>query len=153
MKQQWSGERLETFILDESTIEHLHRYALAKEYVKKKTVLDIACGEGYGSNLLAEEADLVHGVDIDEETIRRASAKYVRKNLSFKAGNACSIPFPDNHFDVVVSFETIEHVHDHYSMVTELKRVLKEDGILIISSPDRKNYSDANAYKNPFHVN
>ena len=73
---EWTGERMETFVLNELTIEHLHRYALAFEFADGKKVLDIACGEGYGSNLLATKASHVSGMDIDKATIEKAKAKY-----------------------------------------------------------------------------
>jgi ubiquinone/menaquinone biosynthesis C-methylase UbiE len=151
MAKEWTGERLETFVLHDITIEHLHRYALAKEFVAGKTVLDIACGEGYGSNLLAETALLVRGVDIDESVIAKAKNKYSRKNLSFAAGSVEKIPFEAASFDVVVSFETLEHISAHDTMLAEIKRVLKHGGILLISTPDRKSYSDMPGYSNPFH--
>jgi len=62
--KNWTGERLETHILNVITIEHLHRYALALPHSTGKIVLDIACGDGYGSNLLARNAVSVIGVDI-----------------------------------------------------------------------------------------
>jgi len=151
MPKEWTGERLETFVLNDSTIEHLHRYAIAKEFVQNKRVLDIACGEGYGSNLLAASAHLVNGVDIDQATINHASQKYKKENLSFIQGSVEKIPFEAATFDVAVSFETIEHTTEHISMLKEIKRVLKPGGLLLISTPDKKSYSDMPGYKNPFH--
>ncbi len=151
MKKKWTGERLEPFMFDETAIEHLHRYAIAREYVKGKTVLDIACGEGYGSNLLAATAEKVMGVDIDNDVITNATAKYRHPNLSFHQGPAEQIPFADNHFDVVVSFETLEHATEHEQIFSEIKRVLKPGGLLIISTPDKKYYTDLPGYNNPFH--
>lgn len=150
-KKTWTGERLETFVLNDSTIEHLHRYAIAKELTQGKHVLDIACGEGYGSNLLASSARFVAGVDIDQSTISHASQKYKKENLSFTLGSVEKIPFEANTFDIVVSFETLEHTAEHTSMLKEIKRVLKSGGLLLISTPDRKSYSDIPGYKNPFH--
>lgn len=151
MQKEWTGERLETFVLNDSTIEHLHRYAIAKELVQGKHVLDIACGEGYGSNLLALSARFVAGVDIDQSTISHASQKYKKENLAFTLGSVEKIPFEANTFDIVVSFETLEHTAEHTSMLKEIKRVLKSGGLLFISTPDRKSYSDIPGYKNPFH--
>lgn len=130
----------------------MHRYAIAKSYVKNKTVLDIAFGEGYGSNLLREEANYVYGVDIDSETIERAKLKYKKNNLSFQQGTTSSIPLEDNSIDVVISFETIEHHDEHIEMMSEIKRVLKPDGIVIISKPDKYYYSDIRNFKNEFHI-
>lgn len=147
-----TGERLETNFFNKTTIEHLHRYAFAIEFTKDKIVLDIACGEGYGSNLLSSNASFVYGVDIDKETIALAKQKYVKPNLQFSEGSTSKIPLENSSIDLVVSFETIEHHSEHEQMMLEIKRVLKPDGMLIISTPDKKYYSDERNYKNPFHV-
>ncbi len=150
--KNWTGERLETFVMNESTIEHLHRYALASEWVSGKIVLDIACGEGYGTALLAQNAQQVYGVDIDDNTIVEAQKKYKGKNISFQTGSVLNIPLDENTVDVVVSFETLEHLEEHHQMLTEIKRVLRTDGLLIISTPDKKIYSDERNYDNPYHI-
>lgn len=152
MNPEWTGERLETFVFNQITFEHLHRYAFAGQFVKNKIVLDVACGEGYGANLFAELADTVVGIDVDEGTVRSAQIKYVRDNLKFQTASTTQLPFTDNHFDVVVSFETIEHVDDQDKMLWELKRVLKQDGVLIISTPDKKYFNETKPYTNPFHT-
>lgn len=151
-RKDWTGERLETWIFSENTNEHLHRYAMAMELCVDKKVLDIACGEGYGSRLLRTVAASVTGVDIDAQTVENARKKYNAQGLDFLAGSAAAIPLPDAAYDVVVSFETIEHHDQHQEMMREIKRVLRPGGILIISSPDKKYYSDVPGYKNPFHV-
>lgn len=151
-KAAFSAERLETHLFNYTAIEHLHRYAIAKELCAGKQVLDIASGEGYGSNLIAQVATKVTGVDIDETAVNKAKKIYKSQNLDFKVGTCSSIPLENNSVDVVVSFETIEHHDRHEEMLTEIKRVLKVDGILIISSPDKKYYSDDLNYNNPFHV-
>lgn len=152
MKNNWTGERLETFIKSRDAIEHLHRYSLALEYIKEKVVVDIASGEGYGSNLMSKVANHVYGVDIDKVAIENAKIKYIKNNLEFLNGSADNIPIASNSVDVVVSFETIEHHNKHDEMMSEIKRILKEDGLLIMSSPDKQFYSDARNYKNEFHV-
>lgn len=133
-------------------LEHLHRYALALELAHHKSVLDIASGEGYGSHLLAQVADAVIGVDISLEAVDHAKRNYKRPNLEYRIGSCAAIPVADHSIDLVVSFETIEHHAQHEEMFSELKRVLKPYGILIISSPDKLNYSDARDFKNEFHV-
>jgi ubiquinone/menaquinone biosynthesis C-methylase UbiE len=150
--KMWTGERLETFVYCDTTIEHLHRYAMVLDLVKNKTVLDIASGEGYGSNLLSQYADMVFGVDIDQATIEASKKKYTAKNLEFKVGSADAIPLKDQSVDVLVSFETLEHHDKHDEMMKEIKRVLKPNGILVMSTPDKRYYSDENNYNNPFHV-
>ena len=149
----WKGERLPVEQYNSVTAEHLHRYAMAVEIVKNKRVLDIASGEGYGSNILSSVASNVTGVDISDDAINHAKKKYDNKpNLSFIKGSLQNIPLPDNSIDVVVSFESIEHDTEHDIIMTELKRVLKADGILIMSTPDKYQYRDLPGYKNPFHV-
>lgn len=134
-------------------LEHLNRYffVINQFDLSDKVVLDIASGEGYGSDLMASRAKYVYGVDISIETIEHAKKTYKRDNITFKQGKADSIPLIDNSIDVVVSFETIEHHDKHVEMINEIKRVLKEDGILIISSPD-KLYSEKHNHINHFHI-
>ena len=151
MKQDWTGERLETFISNETMLEHLHRYAISLELVKGKKVLDIACGEGYGVNLLAQYASHVTGIDIDNSTIQKAKKKYQKENIIFLTGSALQLPSENHSFDVITCFETLEHLTEHDRLLKELKRVLAPGGILLISTPDKLNYSDNPHYKNPFH--
>lgn len=151
MKKKWTGERLETFVFGDGTVEHLHRYSIASMFVKDKIVLDIASGEGYGSALLSKIACQVIGVDIDNEAVESATLKYKSDNLKFLQGSADKIPIEDSSIDVLVSFETIEHHDKHDEMFLEIKRVLKPDGILIMSSPDKKHYIQLGV-NNPFHI-
>ena len=148
---EFTGERLVPGIYGKIAAEHLHRYALCFDFVKGKKVLDIASGEGYGSNLLARHAQEVIGVDISQEAVVHANKKYSNKNLVFHVGSVLEIPCEAEVFDVVVSFETIEHISDHRKMIAEIKRVLKPDGLLIISTPEKAVYSDQANYSNPFH--
>ena len=147
-----TGERLMTGYFDRFSIEHLHRYAIAHELASGRDVLDIACGEGYGSNLLSGSAKSVVGVDIDQEIVRHAISKYRSANLEFRHGSADSIPLPDASVDVVVSFETLEHHDKHDEMYAEIKRVLRKDGVLIISTPDKYFFSDETGHRNEYHV-
>lgn len=148
----YTGERLEKHFFNRTTIEHLHRYAIATKYVKDKIVLDIASGEGYGTNLISKHAEFVYGVDIDLTTIESAKQKYQAANISFLQGSTSKIPLGDNSVDIVISFETLEHHDEHEKMISEIKRVLKKGGLLIISTPDKKVYSDERNYSNPYHV-
>lgn len=152
MTLSYTGERLTTNVYNDSTVAHLHRYSYALEYAQDKVVLDIACGEGYGTNILSGKASFVYGVDISDEAVRHAQAKYNKQNIKFIKGSAHEIPLEDESVDVVVSYETIEHHDKHHEMISECKRVLKKDGILIISSPDKYYYSDSRNYKNAYHV-
>jgi SAM-dependent methyltransferase len=147
-----TGERLLTEKRDNNTLEHLHRYSVALEFCRGKRVLDIASGEGYGSNLLASVAESVRGVDISEDAVAHARRKYRRPNLEYIQGSAAAIPLPDASVDAVVSFETIEHHDLHAEMLAEIRRVLRPGGVLVISSPDKLNYTDIPGVINPFHV-
>ena len=131
--KNWTGERLETFVYNRIAIEHLHRYSIATEYCSDKIVLDIACGEGYGSHLMSEKASFVYGVDIDNECISQAKLKYKKQNIEFLVGSTSKIPLEDNSVDIVVSYETIEHHDEHDEMMTEIKRVLKHGGLFCLA--------------------
>ena len=131
--------------------EHLHRYLFAAQCVRGLAVLDIACGEGYGSALLAAGAESVVGVDVSAETVTHAKRKYRKSNLRFLTGECRSIPVKAQSVDVVVSFETIEHLEEHEVFMRDIRRVLKPGGLLIISSPDREKYEGRGVEKNPFH--
>ena len=109
----WTGERYVPEIAGEIRLEHVHRYLIARELVPGKRVLDIACGEGYGSAILSAAAAHVTGVDISPEAVAHASSKYARSNLVFCLGSCEAIPLEDHSVDVVVSFETIEHIERH----------------------------------------
>lgn len=148
----WTGERFLPEMQGSIEIEHLHRYLFAKQLTSGKRVLDIASGEGYGSALLAYTATSVVGVDISPEAIAHASAKYRADNLEYRLGSCAAIPLMDHSVDIVVSFETIEHHVEHEAMMREIKRVLIPGGLLVISSPDKLEYSDRIGYDNPYHV-
>lgn len=149
----FTGERFTPDCPREIWYEHFHRYVFAQALVTGKTVLDAACGEGYGSALLARTAASVVGVDLAAEAILHAKTRYCGfENLEFKQGDCTALGQQDDSFDVIISFETLEHLRAQKTMLQEFRRVLKEDGMLIISSPEKKTYSDANGFENPFHV-
>ena len=149
---EWTGERYLPEIPGNIRLEHVHRYLLAKELSGGRRVLDIACGEGYGSELLARTAAHVVGVDIVPAVVAHANRRYRRQNLVFVAGSAAAIPIADHSVDLVVSFETLEHLDQHEDMMRDLKRILRPGGLLVMSSPDRRQYSDLPDYHNPFHT-
>jgi len=150
---EFTGERFIPQLDGIIKYEHLHRYGLALDFVSEAAVLDIASGEGYGSALLAKGAASVVGVDIDQDSVSHARTQYSHlTNLNFLVGSCSAIPLSDASVDVVTSFETIEHHDQHEEMMQEVKRVLKADGLLIISSPNRLVYSDEPGIINSFHV-
>ncbi|KAB8054809.1 glycosyltransferase [Janthinobacterium rivuli] len=149
---RFTGERFIPTEEGKIQLEHYHRYAVVRDLVAGKHVLDVACGEGYGSSMLAEVAVAVTGVDISSEAVLHAEATYVKPNLTYLEGSATALPFADASFDMVVSFETIEHLAGQVEMVAELRRVLRPEGMLVISSPNRPVYSEESGEHNEFHV-
>jgi ubiquinone/menaquinone biosynthesis C-methylase UbiE len=150
---EFTGERYVPTEQGRIRLEHYHRYATVLNIVAGKSVLDAACGEGYGSALMSEVASSVVGVDIAVAAVQHASNTYAHKSsLKYRQGSATALNFADASFDVVVSFETIEHLGEQEEMLAEIRRVLREDGLLIISSPNRPVYSEESGEHNEFHV-
>jgi SAM-dependent methyltransferase len=149
---EWTGERYVTSVGGEIEFEHTHRYLFAMKFAEGAMVLDIASGEGYGSALLGSVADRVIGIDIDEVSVAHARSKYKSDNLSFLRGDCTSLPLSSDSVDLVASFETLEHILDHKRFFKEISRVLRSDGVLVISTPDRVPYNDINGVPNPCHL-
>lgn len=128
------------------------RYELVKDFVKGKKVLDIACGSGYGSRLLAEAgATEVIGLDIDKEAVAQAALNYGDglSNLHYAVGDAEKLTQADNYFDIIVSFETIEHLPNVDKYLEQLQLVLNDKGGLVfISTPNK----EVSTEKNPYHL-
>jgi len=150
---KFTGERFIPGQCDEAlTLEHLNRYRFAAALVSGRRVLDIACGAGYGSAMLAETAAQVTGMDISEEAVAHCRETYAASNLSFAPGDIRKIPMPDKSVDVIVSFETMEHVsaEAQADFVREAARVLAPGGLMIVSTPNREVYCARG--ENEFHV-
>lgn len=128
---------------------HEKRYAFALPWCRGKDVLDVACGVGYGSALLAGDARYVVGGDLDEASVAYARARYPAPNVEFQVLDAMALPFADASFDTVCSFETIEHVPDRERYLGEVARVLRADGTYLVSTPRVERTNDAPA--NPYH--
>lgn len=148
---EFTGERCTSLANPQTQIEHLHRYVLAAQFVDGKSVLDLACGEGYGSKMLSARALSVLGVDVDERTIDHARRQYADVGIDFMACDALRLPPTLGQFDVVVSFETIEHLEFPETFLRRCLSLLGEEGLLIISSPD-PNYYRVGEEKNPHHI-
>jgi 2-polyprenyl-3-methyl-5-hydroxy-6-metoxy-1,4-benzoquinol methylase len=148
-----TGERCLPWMEDTQVIyEHLHRYYFASLFVADRDVLDVGCGEGYGAAILAESARNVVGVDVVSEVVEHARSAYPQENLQFEVASAVDLAcVPDHSVDVVVCFEVIEHVHEQREVVATGRRVLRPDGLFLISTPDRVPYNDSRE-PNPFHV-
>lgn len=153
---QFTGERFTPECVREIWYEHLHRYAFASALAAGKRVLDAACGEGYGSALLADTAAEVLGVDIAAEVIDHARARYAgRAGLRFEQASVAALDaLPAASFDLICSFETLEHVDaaTQRAMLDGFVRLLAPGGLLLISTPDRHNYTDVGGSQNEFHV-
>jgi ubiquinone/menaquinone biosynthesis C-methylase UbiE len=150
---EFTGERFTPECVREIWYEHLHRYAFAAPLVDGLRVLDAACGEGYGAALLARSAARVSAVDVSAEAVAHAGKRYgALENLVFQEADVTRLPFGDDHFDAVVSFETLEHLEAQDAMLAEFRRVLKPDGFLLISTPDKAVYTDLQGNDNPYHV-
>ncbi len=153
------GERFVPGTLSpENAFEHLHRYELAADLARGKCVLDLASGEGYGAARLADTASEVVAVELDGSAGARAGKLYARPNLHFVQGSITELAAVpelrarDSSFDVITCFEAIEHVREHEALLTGIKRLLKPDGILLVSTPDKEQYNDIPNNHNPFHV-
>jgi len=148
---QFTGERMVPDATEVASVtfwEHIYRYKFACNYVVGKRVLDIACGEGYGTAAMARAgATEVVGVDISEETCVHAKRKY---GVDARVGDAQAIPLADASVDLVVSFETLEHVDSPELFVKECVRVLAPGGIIILSTPNKGIYRKDDE-PNPFH--
>ena len=133
--------------------EHWHRYHFVLALAEGRRVVDAACGEGYGSALLASRARHVTGVDVSGEVIAAARRRYgAIANLEFAEGRCEALPVAPGGADLVVSFETLEHLADPEALVRDAARVLGSEGLFVVSTPHKEVYSDARGYKNPHHV-
>jgi SAM-dependent methyltransferase len=134
----------------ERMASHLGRYRFAGNWANEKEVLDCGCGEGYGTNYLRlNGAKSVVGIDIDVPTVNRAISLY---GEPFICANAEELPFTENRFDLVVCFENIEHVDDPQKVLREIRRVLRPNGNLLISTPRRDSWLRLeDKPRNPFH--
>jgi len=130
--------------------EHINRYYFALSFVKDKVVLDVACGSGYGTNILSQKAKKIFGVDIDSETINYAERHYKKDNCNFINSKIEELKI-DEKVDVIVSFETIEHINDEEAYFKTVKSVLDKDGIFIVSTPVAD--TDGISRMNQYHIN
>lgn len=148
------GERyLPAGTLNDIGLEHFHRYLLAARYAAGKQVADVACGSGYGAALLAQRAAAVVGVDRHAPAIEAARLNYPMPGLRFELGDAQSMPLADACIDLLLSFETIEHLDEPARLVAEAKRVLRPGGMFMVSTPDRPAYAVSRGNQpNPWHL-
>jgi SAM-dependent methyltransferase len=134
--------------------QHMARYLWADATAGAGLIVDIACGTGYGSALLAGPGRRVLGFDVSAEAVAYAQHHHGSAGVSFTVGDATRFPLAAASADVVVSFETIEHLNDPAAFLAEVERVLRPGGMLLLSTPDQSVYSRGQppgSSKNPFH--
>lgn len=155
VRLEYTGERFIPGVTPSgwTRAHHLSRYMFASKFANGKRVLDIGSGAGYGTQMLAETAAFAAGCDISLESAKYARSVYgdTVDNVRFAQSNCLALPFADRTFDLVVSFEVIEHLEQQNQMVSEARRVLKPDGMFIVSTPERERYNAAGV-ANPFHA-
>lgn len=149
-----TGERI---LLEKETplmiARHLCAYKYAKGFVSGKEVLDIGCGEGYGSDFLAGYALSVLGIDYDPAVIDYAKDKYHRPGLEFSVLDIKNLASLNKKFDLICSFQNIEHIQDTDKLLKDILALLKDDGVFICSTCNIKDASPHSAVPfNKFHV-
>lgn len=121
---------------------HTQRYEFAKDYCAGKAVLDGACGTGYGTAILGTNARSAIGIDLAPEAIAYAKAHFESGAITFEASLVECTRFEAQSFDVVVSFETVEHTLCPRSHMAEIARILEPDGTAIVSVPNAWGLTD-----------
>lgn len=146
----FTGERLVAddplFAADIS--RHVVAYRFAQEQVRGKTVLDAGCGDGYGTNMLAQTAVRALGVDRSADTIAIAARRYQRPNLSYRVCDLERLSDLGERFEAVFHFQVIEHLVDPRPFLRQARAVLQPGGSVIITTPNRVN----SFVENPYHV-
>ena len=132
---------------------HLSRYGVALPLARGKRVLDIACGAGYGVEILASAATRVTGADMAGAAVMAAAERAVAKNVDFVVCDGGHLPFGSSRFDLVTSFETLEHLEERGRFLREIRRVLVEEGLLLLSTPNARHTRPVDGRpRNPYHV-
>ena len=123
----------------EATYDRLTGYGFARRYAAGKIVANLGWEEiGYGSHLLAETAESVAGLTNSPEAVDLASAAYPAQNVSYQRVDLPELPYSETHFDTMVTFGVVENLAHPEDLVREAKRVLKQDGVLVISALDKQ---------------
>ena len=134
-------------------VRHFSAYKFAKDYLYNRNILDIGCGEGYGSYYLAGFTKNIMGIDYDKAVIDYAKTKYQKNNLQFYVMDIKNIGSLKEKFSGICSFQFIEHILDTKSLLSNIRNLLDADGIFICSTPNRKDASPATDKPlNKFHV-
>jgi SAM-dependent methyltransferase len=151
---EFTGERVVPGqVNDELWAEHVARYAFATRFADVGRTLDIGCGTGYGAADLAQQSDLVIGVDIASDALAYAQEHYPLANTRFLPASATALPFSGGSFHLVTAFEVLEHLTDWRALLQETRRVLLPQGVFLVSTPNKFYYAESRADTgpNPFH--
>lgn len=152
---EFTGERvIPGEVNDDLWAEHIARYAFAARLADGARVLDVGCGTGYGTAELAQHARSATGIDVSNEAIAYAHAHYPLPNLTFLAAPATALPFPPASFDLITTFEVIEHLDNWHDLLIEARRLLCSNGTFLVSTPNKLYYAESRASEgpNPFHT-
>lgn len=146
-------ERIDDFDPSPWLAEHKSRYHFARRFVEGKSVLDIACGTGFGGSILLQAgATQVVGADLSWLALERAR-QWIEASYGLCQCDATKLPFKDEGFDSITSFETLEHIAEEKTFLDELRRVLRPGGVLILSTPNAVVTKPVNGKpRNPFHI-
>ena len=149
-----TGERI---LLEKETslmiARHFCAYKFSKNFVSGKDVLDIGCGEGYGSDFMAGYAKSVLGIDYDQAVIDFAKNKYHRTVVKFFVLDIKNLDNLNRKFDVICSFQNIEHIRDTRKLLKDISSLLNDDGVFICSTCNIKDSSPGSKVPfNKFHV-
>jgi len=148
---EFTGERVIPGQTDPDLLnEHIARYRFAESLAGGRAVLDAGCGVGYGSDILSRKASQVYAIDLAADAVAAGARDY--SGVRFVQGSCTGLPFRDASLDVVVAFEVIEHLEDWRGLLAEARRVLRPDGQLLVSTPNRLYYSQTRTEPNPYHV-
>lgn len=134
------------------------RHVIAYEFALTKlgsedNLLEVGCGEGYGTKMISNKVKKIVGLDVDKNLIVYAAEKYSSENCIYQYYDGKKIPFDNNTFDAAISFQVIEHIDDDRNYISEVNRVLKPSGIFILTTPNRlTRLKDGQKPYNKFHI-
>ncbi|MGC2064319.1 MAG: class I SAM-dependent methyltransferase [Thermodesulfovibrionales bacterium] len=115
---------------------HRKAYEVAAGLANGKVVLDFGCNIGYGTNIISNACGKIAGVDVSSKAIEQARRRYSSDKTEFRVIDGSSLPFSDGCFDMIVSFQVVEHLYNYDSYFAEIKRVLKSDGLVLFTTPN-----------------
>lgn len=128
-----SFNTVEEFVLQ---LMHKSDYGVAASLANEQSVLDLGCNAGHGTHIISKVCKNITGVDVSPNAIKVAKEKYESQNVKFFVVDGLTLPFPAHSFDLVTSFQVIEHLADYEIYFNEIKRVLRPKGMLLITTPN-----------------